>query len=92
MPRAKGTPSKSKSDLYSLRLTAETAVALRDLARLATDATGRAVSGAGVIRALITYAAQKSGRWVQDELSPLIIAEHQAGVAWGRPRRPGPPG
>jgi hypothetical protein len=87
MPRAKSTLPKPTFHLHSLKLTEQTAEELRALAQFATDATGRVVSGAGVIRALISYATRQGPRWAQETLSPLIIEEQLAGGGWGKRRQ-----
>jgi hypothetical protein len=87
--RVPPTPAKPQFHLHSLKLTPATATALEALAVSATDAVGRRVSGAACIRALITYAAKQGGRWVQNELTPFIVAEQQAGASWGRCGRRG---
>jgi hypothetical protein len=83
MARAKSALVKPHFHLHSLKLTLEGAADLEALAQWASDAVGRRVSGSACVRALITHAAQKGGRWVYDELAPFILAEMDAGATWG---------
>jgi hypothetical protein len=73
----------------TLTLTPEAAEIMRDLAQSASDYCGYAVSGSGVVRALLAFAAGQKDAWLQGHIFSLVEQEMRHGTAWGRRRKGG---
>jgi hypothetical protein len=89
MARTRKSPVSEKParHLRSFDLTPQAIAALKSLSQDATDYIGRAVSGGAIVRALLRLAQQQDVRWFYEKVCPLVEAEMQQGLRWGREKK-----
>jgi hypothetical protein len=90
--RAQSTPP-AQPTLHTrmVKLTEHHHATLTRIAKDLADYSGRRVSAAAILRALVAFADTQGYQWTLDTLSPHVEAEVNSGIVWGyHPHEPYP--
>ena len=77
-------PDTPPTYIRTISLTEKAGATLQALSQEASDSLGWTVSGSAIVRALLRHAEQQGLAWTRAHLVPLLEAELNAGVLWGK--------